>query len=83
MCSVLPELPDWLSGGGGGWLLTSAELYKLEKLLFSSIIIIIRTQYNIHNVLRLRLTKKPTDKVLQKSKYIPKAETPAVSILLK
>ena len=43
MCSVLTEVLDWLSGGGG-WLLTSAELYKLEKLLFSSIIIIIRTQ---------------------------------------
>ena len=33
MCSVLTEVLDWLSGGG---LLTSAELYKLEKLLFSS-----------------------------------------------
>ena len=32
MCSVLTEVLDW-SGGG---LLTSAELYKLEKLLFSS-----------------------------------------------
>ena len=82
MCSVLAEVVDCVSGGGG-WLLTSTELYKLEKLLFSSIIIITRTQYNTLNVLCLRLTKKPTDKVLQKSKYIPKAKTPAGCILLK
>ena len=52
MCSVLTEVLDW-SGGG---LLTSAELYKLEKLLFSSSLSLSELNTTHSNV--MGLTKK-------------------------